>query len=212
MPTNNTSRQRPGWLGPAVLACVLVLAAACGPESPTRGPIPRRPLGPGDTSVEPPPRPQYGGVGPKRVSAKPGVDVTRQPLTDAIGPETDEEEAMALRYAERARRELEQGTTTNAFTLLDAAVEHAPDLVAPRVVRAQAFLAQGSTEQARGDLHRAVDLDPSPAWLAEIVAVNGSVFELQGDQDRAVAAYRRALAISSANVTARDALRRLSGQ
>ena len=118
---------------------------------------------------------------------------------------------MALRFAEQARRELEKGTTSRAFVLLDAAIERSPDSVAPYVIRARAFLAEGSAARARSDLHRAVDLEPSPAWLAEAVAVNGEAFELEGNTDAAVAAYRRALSISAANVTARDALRRLSG-
>ncbi len=194
----------------SVLLGLLVLA--CGPGTPTRGPIPRRPVQPGSVSPKPPPRPQYSGVGPHRVAAKPGVDLTREPLTSAITLEMDDDEAMALRLAERARQELDDGTTTRALELLDAAIDKEPDSVPPYVIRAQAFLIEGDTSRARDDLQEAVDLEPRPHWLAEIVAVNGSILEHEGNRDGAIAAYRRALQISSANVTARDALRRLSSQ
>ena len=117
---------------------------------------------------------------------------------------------MALRLSERARLELDKGTTTHAFELLDDAVDRAPESVPPYVIRAQALLFEGSGTQALEDLKRAVDLEPDTPWLAEVVAVNGSILELEGNRDGAIAAYRRALQISAANVTARQALRRLS--
>lgn len=144
------------------------------------------------------------------MSAKPGVDITREPLTNLITIHTDEDEAMALRFTEKARQELDNGTTTHAFELLDAAVARAPESVPPYVIRAQALLAEGSGTQARSDLKRAVDLEPNTPWLAEVVAVNGAILELEGNNDSAIAAYRRALQISAANVTAREALHRLS--
>ncbi len=191
-------------------AIVALLCTACGPSTPTRGPVPRRPAGEGDVSVVPPPRPQYGVAGSRRVAAKPGVDVTRAPLTDRITPETDADEVTALRLAEKARGELDEGTTTQAFLLLEAAIDHAPDAVEPYVIRAQAHLIEGSASAARDDLQKAVDREPTPAWLAETVAIQGATFELEGDLDSATTLYRRSLSISSANVTARDALRRLS--
>lgn len=190
----------------------VVLLVGCGPDTPTRGPIPRRPVHEGAASPKHPPRPQYGGVGPHRVAAKPGVDITREPLTAFITLDMDEDEAMSLRLAERGRQELQKGTTTRAFELLDAAIDKEPDSVPPWVIRAQAHLAEGAGSQAREDLKEAVDLEPRPPWLAEIVAVNGAILELEGNRDGAIAAYRRALQISSANVTAREALERLSNQ
>jgi len=145
------------------------------------------------------------------VAAKSGVDITREPLTAAITVDMDPDEAMSLRLAERGRQELQNGTTTQAFELLDAAIDREPDCVPPYVIRAQAHLAEGAGSQAREDLKEAVDLDPRAPWLAEIVAVNGAILELEGNPDGAVAAYRRALQISSANVTAREALQRLAG-
>lgn len=119
---------------------------------------------------------------------------------------------MSLRLAERGRQELQKGTTARAFELLDAAIEAEPDSVPPWVIRAQAHLAEGAGGPAREDLKEAVDLDPRPPWLAEIVAVNGSILELEGNRDGAIASYRRALQISAANVTAREALERLASQ
>lgn len=187
-----------------------VLLAACGPEAPTRGPVPRRPAGPAGEAAKPPPRPQFGTVGPNRVASKPGVDITRGRMTDLIMPYTDEDEAIAFRLCDRARDELNDGTTTQAFELLDAAVDKSPDSVPPYVIRAQALLAEGSLERARADLRTAVDLEPNAPWLAEIVAVSGAIYETEGNQDAAIKSYRRALQISAANVTARDALRRLA--
>ena len=117
-----------------------------------------------------------------------------------------------MRLADRARQELDRGTTAHALELLDAAIERDPDVVVPYVIRAQAYLVEGASQQARGDLERAVALGPSTPWLAEVVAINGGIFELNGNMDAAVAAYRRALQISAANVTAREALARLSSQ
>lgn len=207
------SVERRRWLRPWVLVLALVLvggSVGCGPEAPTRGPVPRRPNGPNGEAAKPPPRPQFGTVGPRRVAAKPGVDITRGSLSDLIMPYTDEDEAMALRLCDRAREELDRGTTTQAFELLDAAVDRAPDSVPPYVIRAQALLAEGSTGKARDDLRRAVDLKPNTPWLAEVVALNGAILESEGDVDAAVVAYRRALQISAANVTSREALRRLA--
>jgi len=202
----------PSWalVRVGLLAVCLLVLAACGPEKPTRGPVPRRPAGPGEHMTKPPPRPNYTAVGPRRVSAKPGVDVTREPLTRLIRDYTGEDEAAALHLTEQARLELERGTTTHAFELLDAAIEREPDSIPPYVVRARAYLAEGSASRARDDLREAVDLEPPTPWLAEVVALNGAIFELEGNGDAAVAAYRRALQISAANVTAREALRRIS--
>ena len=204
---------RLGTFGHGLMATGLLTAvvlAGCGPTQPTSGPIPRRPQPPGQVSVEPPPRPQYGGVGPQRVSVKSGVDVTREPLTLAITVDTGPDAAMALRLADQAREELNRGTTGRALELLDAAVEQDPKTVEPYVIRAQAYLVEGASEEAREDLQRAVELGPSTPWLAEVVAINGGIFELDGNVDAAVAAYRRALQISAANVSAREALVRLS--
>jgi tetratricopeptide (TPR) repeat protein len=138
-------------------------------------------------------------------------DVTRRPLTIAIRWDTPPAEAQALRFAEKAREEVERGTTERAIELLDAAIRSSPQSVPPYVVRAQVLLAEGSLEQARADLEKAAGLEPGWAWLAEIVALRGAVYEVEGDRDAALASYRRALRISSANQTARESLARLVG-
>ena len=114
-----------------------------------------------------------------------------------------------MRLVDRARAELEAGTAGRAFELLDEAVRADPDCVSAYLTRAQASLLVGSTAEARRDLQVAVALDPKGAWLAELVAVNGEVYEVEGDEDSAIASYRRALGIYPANRTARVALTRL---
>lgn len=140
----------------------------------------------------------------------PATDPTRKPLAGALGGFVTPREEEALRMGDRAQHELVAGTTVRAFELLDTAIEMEPALMPLYVVRAHAFLAEGSPEQARADLERAVRLEPDAAWLAEIIAVTGAAFEMEGRVDAALAAYRRALRVFPANQTAREALQRLA--
>ncbi|MBM4266691.1 MAG: tetratricopeptide repeat protein [Deltaproteobacteria bacterium] len=199
------TRSRP----PAVVLALLAVGAlaACAPDV-VRGPAPRRraaPLAP-PIETEPTRLPPDRVTGPTPV----GTDVTRESLTARITVETPKSEAMALRLAQRAREELDGGTTTQAIELLDEAIKDSPATIPPYVIRAQAYLAEGSIDRARADLEKAARRDPSAPWLAEVVALNGELLEIEGNQDGAIAAYRRALRISSANQTAREALRRLA--
>jgi hypothetical protein len=136
-------------------------------------------------------------------------DRTRDPLAWSIHSGTSPSQAAAMRLVDRARAELEAGTAGRAFELLDEAVRADPDCVPAYLTRAQASLLVGSTGDARRDLQLAVALKPKGAWLAELVAVNGEVYEVEGDEDSAIASYRRALGIYPANRTARVALTRL---
>ena len=136
-------------------------------------------------------------------------DRTRDPLAWSIHGGTTPSQAAAMRLVDRARGELEAGTAGRAFELLDEAVRADPNCVPAYLTRAQASLLVGSTGEARRDLQAAVLLEPKGAWLAELVAVNGEVYEVEGDQDSAIASYRRALGIYPANRTARVALSRL---
>lgn len=114
-----------------------------------------------------------------------------------------------MRLVDRARSELAGGTADSAFELLDQALELDPDSVPAYVERARASMLVGSTVGARQDLDRALALQPTGAWLAEVVAVGGEVYEIEGREDTAVVAYRRALVIHPPNRTAREALSRL---
>jgi hypothetical protein len=172
--------------------------------SPTRRPRPRAtPL------PSPLPRPS-----PTQLPAPfsgPTRDVTREPLTRGVDSRTPMPTARALETAERARVELQSGTTERAIELADEALRISPATVPAWVVRARALLAEGSPELARGDLDHAATLDPDAAWMAEIVALTGATYEAEGKKEGALAAYRRAVVIFPANQTARDGLRRLSG-
>lgn len=140
----------------------------------------------------------------------PTVDPTRRPLVEALGSYVTPREEAALSMGDRAQAELNAGTTVRAFELLDVAIGMEPELMPLYVVRAHAFLAEGAPYLARADLERAAELHPDAAWLAEIIAVNGAAYELEGRTDVALVAYRRALRIFSANQTAREALQRLA--
>jgi hypothetical protein len=159
----------------------------------------------------PRPTPTADRLGEPLVAPSAAVgDVTRNPLEEMIGPRTPPRIAEALRMGDRARKELEAGTTVRAFELLDTALNMEPQVMELYVIRAHAFLAEGSASPARADLERAAALRPDRAWLAEIVAANGACFEVEGQTDEALASYRRALRLYPANETAREALQRLS--
>lgn len=140
----------------------------------------------------------------------PTHDITRDPLTRLVTASTSARDAASIKLAERARQELDSGTTEEAFELLDTAIENSPRLAPAYVLRARAYLAQGATVQARSDLDKAASLPAPTAWVAEAAAVRGTMFELEGNRSEALAAYRRALRIYPANQTARDALKRLT--
>jgi tetratricopeptide (TPR) repeat protein len=191
---DRSSAKRWTWL---VLLIVTAGVAGCRPE--------RRP--------PPPPRPTPEPVStpaPTKARAKPiPRDITRLPLTRLIDSKTPEAAADALRLAEQARVRLDKGTTDEAIELCERAINESPRTVAPYVILARAYLAEGQVEQARDTLQKASALQPSAAWLAEVVALNGVILESGGNRDAAGAAYRRALEIFAGNQTAREALARM---
>jgi len=147
---------------------------------------------------------------PTRTPA-PTRDAAREPLTQLVTEGTSARDAASLKLADRARQELDGGTTEGAFELLDTAIKNSPRLAPPYVLRARAYLAEGATDPARSDLDKAASLPAPTAWVAEAAAVRGSLFEMEGNRSEALAAYRRALRIYPANRTAREALKRLTG-
>jgi hypothetical protein len=174
------------------------------PRKPRRTPAPRP-----TPTVSPPPAPTpMGGAVPFSAATR---DLTREPLTRTIDERTPAPLARSMEAAERARIELQSGTTGRAIELADEAIRLSPTSVAPWVVRARALLAEGSVELARADLEHAQTLSPDASWMAEIVAMSGATYEAEGRTDLALASYRRAVVIFPANQTARDGLRRLSG-
>jgi len=143
-------------------------------------------------------------------SAAPERDTTRDPLTRMVNDTTSSRDESSLKLADRARGELDGGTTDKAFELLDVAIEASPKLAPPYVLRARAFLAEGNPEAARADIDKAASLPAPTAWVAEIAAVRGSIFEVEGNRTEALAAYRRAQRIFPGNQTAKEALKRLT--
>lgn len=162
-----------------------------------------------EPTPSPTPRPRRPRPQPTH-SPAPERDTTRDPLTRLVNEKTTAREEAALKLAERARAELNGGTTEKAFELLDTAIETAPRLSPPYVLRARAFLAEGNTQSALADLDKAAALPAPPDWVAEAAATRGSVFEVEGNRAEAVTAYRRALRIFPGNQTAAEALKRLT--
>ena len=193
----------PRWLH-GLLAIVLALALVdCTPERRTK----RRPVPTPAPSATPRPK----GKGPSATRTPiPDRDTTRDPLTRLVTDNTSSRDAAALKLGDRARVELDSGTTDEAFQLLDTAIESAPKLQPLYVLRAKAFLAEGNADMARADLERAAALPAPTPWIAEAAAMRGAAFEVQGNRTEAIAAYRRALKIFPGNLTAKDALKRLA--
>lgn len=193
----------PRWLH-GVLAIVLALVLVdCTPERRTK----RRP----EPTPAPSATPRPKGKGPSATRTPiPDRDTTRDPLTRLVTDNTSSRDAAALKLGDRARVELDSGTTDEAFQLLDTAIESAPKLQPLYVLRAKAFLAEGNADMARADLERAAALPAPTPWIAEAAAMRGAAFEVQGNKTEAIAAYRRALKIFPGNLTAKDALKRLA--
>ncbi|MFN8598952.1 MAG: tetratricopeptide repeat protein [Candidatus Binatia bacterium] len=193
----------PRWLH-GVLAIVLALVLVdCTPERRTK----RRP----EPTPAPSGTPRPKGKGPSATRTPiPDRDTTRDPLTRLVTDNTSSRDAAALKLGDRARVELDSGTTDEAFQLLDTAIESAPKLQPLYVLRAKAFLAEGNADMARADLERAAALPAPTPWIAEAAAMRGAAFEVQGNKTEAIAAYRRALKIFPGNLTAKDALKRLA--
>lgn len=193
----------PRWLS-GVLAILLALVLVdCTPERRTK----RRPEPTPAPSATP--RPKSKGPAPSR-TPMPERDTTRDPLSRLVTDNTSSRDAAALKLGDRARVELDSGTTDEAFQLLDTAIESAPKLQPLYVLRAKAFLAEGNADMARADLERAAALPAPTPWIAEAAAMRGAAFEVQGNKTEAIAAYRRALKIFPGNLTAKDALKRLA--
>ena len=195
-----------GLAGVLVVVLALVLVD-CAPQKRRTRPKPEASPAP---SVTPRPgRTRAPSPTPTRTPAS-ERDMTREPLTRMVTVNTTARDASSLKLADRARSELDGGTTEKAFELLDAAIEGSPKLAPPYVLRARAFLAEGNAEAAREDLDKAAALPAPTAWVGETAAVRGAVFEAEGNRTEAIAAYRRALRIYPANQTAREALKRLT--
>jgi Tfp pilus assembly protein PilF len=193
---------RSAWLVRVLVVVVAIALLDCTPRKRTRKKVVARPT-PAATPRPAKSRKPTPTRGPQR-------DVTREPLARLVTESTPPREVAALKLAERAREELDGGTTEKAFELLDTAIKNAPGLQPPYVLRAKAYLAEGATAQARADLDKAAALSAPTPWVAEAAAVRGAMFEIEGNRTEALAAYRRALRIFPGNVTARDALKRLT--
>ena len=196
----------PRWLT-GMLVIVLALALVdCAPRRRSKRPEPTP-----APSATPRPKAKRPAPTPSRAPA-PERDPTREPLGRLVTKGTSSRDAAALKLGDRARTELDSGTTDEAFQLLDTAIESAPKLQPLYVLRARAYVAEGNAEMARADLDRAAALPAPTAWVAEAAAMRGAVFEVQGNRTEAIAAYRRALKIFPGNLTATEALKRLGSE
>lgn len=119
--------------------------------------------------------------------------------------------AAALRIAEKARLEIEQGRDDDAIRDLGYAVSIDSSnpytyLYLGRAYRGKKDFAQAITFFQRAELGLASD----PAWLGETYAFEGQCYEQSAKPIEAAAAYRKALMLAPGNLTARVGFTRLS--
>jgi predicted negative regulator of RcsB-dependent stress response len=199
----------PRWLTGALVVVLALAFVECAPQK--RRTRKRSDTAPAVSATPRPGKTRAPAPSPTR-APKPERDTSRDPLAQLVTPNTTAREASSLKLGDRARAELDGGTTEKAFELLDTAIEQSPKLAPLYVLRARAFLAEGNADAARADVDRAAALPAPTAWVAETAALRGAVFEVDGNRAEALAAYRRALRINPSNQTAKEALRRLAAE
>lgn len=194
------------WLIGTLVVVLAFTFADCGVQRRSR----HRPEPTPEPSATPRPARTRAPLPTPTRSGVPERDTTRDPLMRMVNDSTTARDESALKLADRARAELNSGTTDKAFELLDSAIETSPKLAPPYVLRARAFLAEGNAQSARADIDKAAALPAPTAWVAETAAMRGAIFEVEGNRTEALSAYRRALRIFPGNQTANEALKRLT--
>jgi TPR repeat len=119
--------------------------------------------------------------------------------------------AASLRITEQQRVELEQGHTDEAIRELAHAISIDPSNSYAYFYLGRAYVARRDYGQAQTFFRRAeIGLAANSAWLGECYAFQGQSMEEAGKSAEAATAYRKALAASPGNLTARVGITRLS--
>ena len=122
----------------------------------------------------------------------------------------DAKRAAARRIVERARAAFQEGRPEDTAELLERAIALDGGFAESYVLLAELHLTQGGNEIALAFLDRAQQLAAdSPALLAEIESLRGTVLEELGRREAARDAYERALSMAPDNVRARLGLARV---
>lgn len=106
----------------------------------------------------------------------------------------------------RGREALEAGDTRAAIEHLTALTDHAPDFAEGWNARATAYFMAGRLGPSLADIRRVLQLNPN--HFGALTGL-GRIFEELGQDERAIAAYRAALAIHPHLEEVRQALERL---
>jgi len=159
---------------------------------------------PSSTPTDIPPALDIGAVAPS-------VQVSDAPLTNLIASAPNPARAASLRATEQARKELVAGHTDEAIRDLGSAVSIDAGNGYAYLYLGRAYIAKQNYTQAEAFLRRAeVSFGADPAWHSEALAFEGVALEEAGQQQQAVTAYQKALAIEPGNLTARVGATRLA--
>ena len=159
---------------------------------------------PSATPTEIPPALDIGSVAPS-------VQVSDGALTNLIASAPNPARAASLRGTEQARKELAAGHVDEAIRDLGSAVSIDAGNGYAYLYLGRAYIAKKNYTQAETFLKRAaVSFGADPAWHSEALAFEGLAYEEAGQQQQAVTAYQKALAVEPGNLTARVGATRLA--
>jgi len=139
------------------------------------------------------------------------LQVSDVSLTPLIKSAQDPARAVSMQIAEQARIEIEGGRNDDAIRELSHAVSIDPTNPYVYFYLGRGYGAKKDFTQAVTFFRRAeIGLAQDPAWLGETYAFEGQCYERAGQPADAAASYRKALAESPGNLTARTGYTRLA--
>ncbi len=148
---------------------------------------------------------------PEPAEPTPAVPASDQPLDSLISSATTAERAASLRLTETARKALYANHLGDTELLLSRAVSIDPTNPYAYFYLGRTSLLKRDYQQALTFFQRAeLGLASDPKWLAEATGYEGLAYEEDGDNSKALLAYRRALDLDGGNLTATVGFARLA--